>query len=344
MWPPPPQGPGQGAPFYPAGAPQATIVPRTNRLAIVALVTGLCGLVVLAVGFAVAALVQAGRRGERGKGLAVGALVASAGWIVAVVITAAVLAGALVSADRDASGQVTGKDKVLPAALRVGDCFTGLKVDSIRTPVTALPCTEPHDGEVVGRSRLRDGAYPGGRKIHEQATSACILTTVRLLKSRHGQYLEPYLITPTKLSWGSGDRKVLCLLRYTGPDTISAPLARTLDPTLKYWTELAFGDCFGKWDSAAPAQRIVSCDRSHWSQVYAVSKLKSGPYPGEKALGRKADAGCQKKARKAFGQSSIPNLYSSLYPNRLEWDGGIRTIVCVGVSEGRPLKKSMLPR
>ncbi|MFI0368249.1 septum formation family protein [Actinomadura sp. 1N219] len=338
------QWPVQDMPYYGGGPPPTGVAPRTNRLAIVALVTGLCGLILLAIGFAIAALVQAGRRGERGKGLAVGALVVSGAWVVAAAVALAVVAGSLVTADRDETGRVTGKDKMLPAALRVGDCFTGFKVDSMTSPVTALPCAEPHQGEVVGQVRLAAGEFPGNRKVHEQATDSCFIKTIRFLKSRHAQYLEPYLILPTKTNWDAGDRKVLCLLTYTGPDTITTPIANTLDPKLKYWTELSYGDCFGKWDADVPAQRVLSCTESHWSQVFAVFKLKAGPYPGEKGLERKAEAGCKKQVKKVFGRHPYPEYYSFFSAQKFEWEGGIRTIVCFGMSEDRPLKKTMLPR
>ncbi|WP_165964279.1 DUF4190 domain-containing protein [Actinomadura sp. KC216] len=319
-------------------------MPRTNRLAIVAFVTGLCGLVLLAVGFAIAALVQAGRRGERGKGLAVGALVVSAVWAITAAVALAVAVGSLVTADRDESGQVTGKDRVLPAALRVGDCVTDFEAGSLRTPVTALPCTEPHESEVVAQAELPEGDFPGNRRIHELSTDACYLKTIRFLKSRHYEHLEPYLIMPTKTNWDAGDRNVLCLLTYTGPGTITLPLAQTLDPKLKYWTELAYGDCFGKSDSDAPTQRVLSCTQEHWSQVYAVLTMKPGPYPGPRAMERKADATCEKQLKKAFGKRPYPEYYSFYYAEKFEWDGGIRTVVCFGTSEKRLLKKSMLPR
>ncbi|MFI0409826.1 septum formation family protein [Actinomadura sp. 3N508] len=345
-------GPGMAGPWperdvpYYAGPPQPEppLVPRTNRLAIVAIVTGLCGLVLPAVGFAIAALVQAGRRGERGKGLAVGALVVSAVWGVVAVVALAVAVGSLVTADRDESGRVTGKDKVLPAALRVGDCFNDLDVDSLRSPVTALPCTDPHQGEVAAQAELPAGRFPGNRQTHELSTDACFLKTIRFLKSRHAEHLEPYLIMPTKTNWDAGDRKVLCLLIYTGPDTITVPIAQTLDPQLKYWNELAYGDCFGKSDAEVPTQRVLSCTREHWSQVYAVFTMKPGPYPGPKAMERNADATCEKRLGKAFGKRPYPEYYSFYYAEKFEWEGGIRTVVCFGTSEDRPLKKSMLPR
>ncbi|MCP9971384.1 hypothetical protein [Actinomadura madurae] len=56
----------------------------------VALVTALIGLVLLGIGFGVAALVQTGRRGEKGRALAITALAASVVWLAAAAGTAGV--------------------------------------------------------------------------------------------------------------------------------------------------------------------------------------------------------------------------------------------------------------
>ncbi|WUH96663.1 septum formation family protein [Spirillospora sp. NBC_00431] len=339
-----PHGPGQNVPpQYAYNPPSTPVARRTNRLAIAALVTGLCGLVLIAIGLAIAALVQAGRRGERGKGLAVGGLVASAVWCVAAVVTLAVVAGSLLTVDRDSSGQVTGRDKVLPSGLRAGDCFTGFEEGSM-APITALPCTEPHEGEAIAEVRLPGGEYPGDQKVTEMASDMCDRKMQRFRRSRYATDLEPYSITPTKTSWGAGDRKVICLARYTGPGTLTAPLAKTVDPNMKEWLGLKLGDCLGKWDDDAPAQRVLPCSQPHWIQVYAVLTLPESPYPGAKAAQRKAEAACDKRADKLFTGRRYPDLVSWLFPEKYEWESGVRTVVCLGQSEGKPMTKSLLPR
>ncbi|RKS74819.1 putative regulator of septum formation [Actinomadura pelletieri DSM 43383] len=323
--------------------PSTTVLPRTNRLAVSALVTGIFGLVPLTVLLCVAALVQAGRRGERGRGLAVGGLAAAAVWSLVAALAVAGLVGSMVTAERDASGRVIHKDKVLPAALRVGDCFTGIRGDYTIGPLTALPCAEPHDGEVVAQLRLPGKTYPGDEKTLEQATNACFKKAFRLQRSRHAKFLEPYAVTPTRTSWRSGDRRVLCLLRYTGPGALAAPLATTVDPDQRYWSEMTRGDCFGKWDPTSLAQRVVSCTTPYWNQVYGVFTLEAGPYPGTETIERKGQVRCERLLQKAFGRHPYPDQYSYFYPEKHEWDGGIRTVVCFGVSEDRPLKRPMLP-
>ncbi|TDD89818.1 hypothetical protein [Actinomadura rubrisoli] len=101
------------------GPPVQAVPRRTNRFAIAALVTGLLGLLLLVIGFAIAAFVQSGRRNEKGRGLAIAGLAAS-------------------------------------AARRV----------------SALLCTQPHEGKVVDEKRLADGPYPGEQQTVYQASQA----------------------------------------------------------------------------------------------------------------------------------------------------------------------------
>ncbi|WP_067884582.1 septum formation family protein [Actinomadura chibensis] len=346
--PPPPDGdqtdvpasaPGWVAPHGPLPAAPRR---RTNPFAIVALLCGLFGLVLFAIGFAVAAFVQTGRRGERGRGLAVAGLVAAAAWVA--VIAAVLVATSLLTADRDESGHVTGKDKLLPGMLHVGDCFTGLEGVSSRSPVTAMPCSRPHEGEAVAELRLPRDPWPGDREVLERASDACHYKTAQLMKSRYAEHLEAYAIPPNKPGWDAGDRRTLCILRYIGPAKLTVPLAETLDPSKRLWRELRRGDCLAAWAEGSIAQSLLPCDKAHWSQVYAVYRLPSGPYPGDKALQRKAKAGCDARWPDGFSPRERPEMVRFAYPVENEWKAGIRTAVCLGEADKKPLKKSMLRR
>ncbi|TDC46070.1 hypothetical protein E1281_28750, partial [Actinomadura sp. KC345] len=316
---------------------------RTSRLAIAALVTGVLGLVLLAVGFAIAALLRAGGRGEKGKGLAIGGLVASSVWIVGGLAAVIVAAGSVTSVDRDESGQVAGEDRVVLEYLRAGDCFTGFEEETTKILVTALPCARPHDGEVVAKLKLPGDEYPGDREIAEQTDEACFQKSLHLQRSRYIKDLEPYNLWPDRTGWDAGDREVICLVRYTG-GTLTTSIGQTLDPSLKLWDELVPGDCLGKWDEEEIAQRTVSCTEPHWIQVYANFKLQAGSYPGEKAAERGARRGCEQRAARLFRGHRAPDLTWWLYPEKIEWEDGNRTAVCFGESQDRPLTKSMLPR
>lgn len=314
---------------------------RTSRLAIAALVTGLLGMVPVATGLAIGALVRAGRRGERGRGLAVGGLVASAAWVVAGVVGLVAL-GSLLVVDRDGSGRVTGEDKMVTGALQVGDCFNGFQGENVPRLVTAVPCTRPHEGEAVAKLRIPGREYPGDAEVEKRADHGCDLKTEHLWKSRYAADLQPYVFFPSRSSWTLGDREVVCLLRYTGSESLTAPLGRTLDPSLRLWHELAPRDCMVKWDEESIAQRTVPCTEPHRIQVFARYALKPGPYPGEKALDRSTDRGCDKRYLKVFRGGREPDLLSTLYPSKEEWESGHRTAVCLGESE-KTLKRPMLP-
>jgi hypothetical protein len=338
----PAAGPAAGS-ALPVPAPPP-VPPRTNRLAIAALVTGLLGLILFAVGFGIAALVQAGRRGEKGKGLAIGGLAASAVWVVAGVVAVAVAVGSLFTVERDESGRISRSDKVLPALLRVGDCFTGFNGDDIQSAlVTALPCTQPHEGEAAAKLQLPSDAYPGDREVFDQAEKACYRRLVDLQKSRYAEHLQLYTIAPSETTWRTGDREVLCLMHIEDAGKISTPLAQTTDPNRKLWYELARGDCLGKWDDETTAQRTLPCTEEHWMEVYAVHTLKAGPFPGGKAAERRAEAGCDQRYERIFRGHRAPDLISSLAPEEDDWTAGVRTAVCLAESADRPLKKSMLP-
>ncbi|TYK48132.1 septum formation family protein [Actinomadura decatromicini] len=333
-----PHGPGPlpGGPPLPGAGPRR----RTNPFAIVALFCGLFGLVLFAIGFAVAAFVQTGRRGERGRGLAVVGLVAAAAWVA--VIAVVVVATSLLTADRDEAGHVTGKDRLLPGMLRVGDCFTGLEGVSSRSPITALPCSRPHEGEAVAELRLPRDPWPGDGEVLERASDACDYKTARLRKSRYAEHLEAYAIPPNKPGWDAGDRRTLCILRYIGPVKLTVPLAETIDPHKRLWRELRRGDCLAAWSEGSIVQSVLPCDEAHWSQVYAVYKLPSGPYAGEKALQRKVKAGCTARWWDGFDVREHPQLVRFAYPVANEWEAGVRTAVCLGEADKKPLKKSLL--
>ncbi|GAA1543798.1 hypothetical protein GCM10009678_28130 [Actinomadura kijaniata] len=114
--PAPPTAPSEVPTPSPAGRP------RLNRFAIVT------------VGFGIAALVQIGRRGERGRALATGGLAAATAWLFAVGVITIVALGELSGPRRDASGRVSaGGGRTLAPFLRPGDCFVGL---SARRPPT----------------------------------------------------------------------------------------------------------------------------------------------------------------------------------------------------------------
>jgi hypothetical protein len=106
----------------------------TNGWAIAAFVLGILGGTILSVIFAIVALFQI-RAQQRGRGLAIAALVISAVWIAA--ITSVI-----------AYGISTQGNSVRAADLNTGDCVKDAADDQLPTWVKRVGCDRPHHGEV----------------------------------------------------------------------------------------------------------------------------------------------------------------------------------------------------
>ncbi|TDD82436.1 hypothetical protein E1293_16750 [Actinomadura darangshiensis] len=335
--------------------PPPAVPERTNRLAIAALATGVIGLVVIGIGLGIAALVQAGRRGEKGRGLAVTGIAASVVWIIAGGVAAALAVGSMFSVDRDASGHISKGGKVLASTLRQGDCFTG-RLHGRATLVTATPCTKPHDGEIIATSTLPDQPYSGDRDVREDAAILCDSRTLYLVKSTRYRYLRPAYLVPDEAAWESGNRQVACAVHYAGPGTLTTPVAATVDTNLKLYTELAAGDCLKDWANEGAALPIVECTKPHEFQVAAVFGLPLPgvddpaydgfpPYPGEKKARKLAIRGCDSRLSKVFKKHPprVPVEESYIWPGEDQWNSGITTVICMVSGQGRKLKRSVVP-
>ncbi|MBO2459647.1 septum formation family protein [Actinomadura sp. LCR2-06] len=331
--------------------PPAPVQRRTNPYAKVALAAGIIGMILFSVGFAIAAFVQIRRRGERGRGLAVGGLAASLVWIV---VGGLIAATVLLSPERDGSGQITASGKTVLSRLKTGDCFTGFGEEASQVIVTALPCTRPHDGEIVADAALPDdNDFPGDKGLEAEANKVCTDRLEFLTKSRYYKDLEIYVAKPGEPAWRSGDRQVVCAMRYTGAGTLSAPLATSIDPDMKTLREVEVGDCFTEWELTATASRGVPCTERHRVQVYAAFELpwqgldpsrNWWEYPGDKLIDKHAKDGCNRRADKVFAKNPPPVEMETYYlaPTKRDWDFSVRNVICLASVKHGTLKRSVL--
>ena len=122
-------------------------------------------------------------------------------------------------ATRDDAGAIATEGSVDAFALEIGDCIlepegTSSEEGAVVDSVKAVPCDQPHDGEVYAEGDLQDGDYPGDTAVEEQSLDLC--------GPRFGEYvgkayeesaLDFFPITPTKDSWEQqDDRTVSCVL------------------------------------------------------------------------------------------------------------------------------------
>jgi len=136
----------------------------------------------VAIGLAIAVLVKGQRDGRNhGRGMAIAALIISSLWILAFVVFFVLTVTGRIEFDdsrRDPSGELTEEQTISPLSLREGDCVgAGEIVELLRegqTEVTAVPCEEPHSGEVYSVFDLADGDYPGDGEVARLSETGCV--------------------------------------------------------------------------------------------------------------------------------------------------------------------------
>jgi hypothetical protein len=98
--------------------------------------------------------------------------------------------------------------------LHPGQCFNSLP-NGI-AGAHAIPCAQPHDGEIYGDFRVAGRSWPGAAVLAGHARQGC--------QSRLGGYLNPQLNTygldesyayPNEGAWAAGVHSVICEIRST---------------------------------------------------------------------------------------------------------------------------------
>ncbi|MEU5883715.1 DUF4190 domain-containing protein [Spirillospora sp. NPDC047279] len=223
----PPGQPGpSGQPGFPGPpGPSSHRPTTTNGLAVASLITGVLGCVsLISIILGVIALKQIKERGQRGRGLAIAGIVISLLW--GVVGTASYLFLKSVDGD-DIAGKlpspkatVTKPKDVGANKMRVGDCINDnsaaattatdgpVEVESVKV----VPCTSPHDGEVLASFRLAVATLPTDAQMSKLASAGCKARVgTRLNRDPAGASLATSYYYPTIQSWADGDRLVTCV-------------------------------------------------------------------------------------------------------------------------------------
>ncbi|TDE13075.1 DUF4190 domain-containing protein [Jiangella asiatica] len=221
----PPETPHQRLPPYPEPRPYTPgpynpwvdqdEPPRhrgTNGFAIASLVFGLVGGIPLAFIFGIIALGQIAERKQDGRALAIGGLIGAGVWTTGLVIAAAL--GSFSEPDRDDSGQITEEGTVSTFDIEIGDCLNGLletEDESSVASLPAVPCSQPHEGEVYARFDLAEGDYPGLDAIVVEADRRC---AEALMTYSPTAYSDPtislFYLYPQEPGWPR-DREVVCI-------------------------------------------------------------------------------------------------------------------------------------
>jgi hypothetical protein len=173
-------------------------------------------LVTLIIGFVLAIIVVTRPKDgyNRGRGMAIAALVIAPLWVAA--LTTFIVVGLLTgsSSTSTSTGSTSGslEGDVASTSIRVGDCLAE-DIDGLtRTTVKLASCSKPHASEAYANFDLPRGDYPGDSKVDKLSQAGC---TERFEEFVGADYdsseLDLLYLYPTEDSWDS-DRAVTCLV------------------------------------------------------------------------------------------------------------------------------------
>jgi hypothetical protein len=145
----------------------------------------------------------------------------NARWVV-VLLPLLVLVGALAACGGDEGSDAAEVPDARRRAdgIEVGDCYD--EPDDDRDPVEPSSCEQPHDNEAYAAFQMEEGEYPGDATVLADASTRC-------LERFEGFVGVPYdssgydvdALTPTRLTWDDGDRKVVCILFFVNGEQMS---------------------------------------------------------------------------------------------------------------------------
>lgn len=91
---------------------------------------------------------------------------------------------------------------------------------------------------------------------------------------------------------------------------------------------LQVGQCFNGQNSTGVT--VLPCSSPHEAEVFATFRLPHETWPGDGAVASAAQTGCEQQIagymNPQFTVSTLSQQY--IYPNRMTWAAGVRTVVC----------------
>ena len=122
------------------------------------------------------------------------------------------VASFVTNAGRSDTGEIVNDGDMMATDLRVGDCFD-LKDPTAEeiSDVTARPCTDPHQYELIWTGSMAEGAYPAKSAFDAFMESNCFSAFDAYVGTAfEDSVLDIYWLYPLEDGWNSGDRSVQC--------------------------------------------------------------------------------------------------------------------------------------
>lgn len=208
-YPPPPPPPGAYPPpppyYSPAPGPYAPPTPGTNWWAVISLIFGIIGGVLISVVCGIVGLNRA-KKGQGGRGMAIAGLVLSGLWVLGIVVLVVFLL-------------IFDKGTVSATEVKAGDCLKELPASGLVITVDTAPCGEPHTGEIFSVMKMPDGDFPGQFAIEEYQNKCAPELAQYSPEAAEDPDVGLFVLYPSEDSWGQGDRTVTCIATTDKPRT-----------------------------------------------------------------------------------------------------------------------------
>jgi hypothetical protein len=133
-------------------------------------------------------------------------------WVIPAAFILAAIGGAIFSASRSSTGEISRSGDMHWSELRIGDCFdfkdpTEDKVSD----VTARPCTDEHEYEVILIPTMPAGTYPTVDAFASFVEGECVPAFGSYVGMDYEQSeLDIYWLYPDEDGWSHADRTLLC--------------------------------------------------------------------------------------------------------------------------------------
>jgi hypothetical protein len=202
---PPPPSYYPAPPYYPAPGAYPPPAPGTNWWAVISLIFGLIGGVLISVVCGIVGLNRA-KKGQGGRGMAIAGLVLSGLWALGIVALVVFLV-------------LFDKGTVSATEVKAGDCLKELPASGLVITVDTAPCGEPHAGEIFSVMTMPDGDFPGQFAIEEYQNKCAPELADYSPGAAEDADVGLFVLYPSEDSWSQGDRTVTCIATTDSPRT-----------------------------------------------------------------------------------------------------------------------------